>query len=199
MPPQNYVTGASFRRNSILINPLLGSFINQEDWLFRGKEDIPSQTLPYLPPALLRTHLSLQSKYLLSPKRYTWGFPGGTSGKELTCQCRSHRDTGSVLGLGRSPGTGRGTPLQYSCLENPMDRGAWWATVLGVAKNQTWLKGLSTLTQEAYILSLAPRRRYMSLNHLRHLGVLQPSPDKDSFLNPTLSGSWKFYTLLCKV
>ena len=43
------------------------------------------------------------------------------------------RDMGSIPGLGRSPGEGNGTPLQYSCLENPMDRGAWWATVHGVA------------------------------------------------------------------
>ena len=45
------------------------------------------------------------------------------------------RDTGSVPGSGRSPGGGHGDPLQYSCLGNPMDRGAWWATVYGVAKN----------------------------------------------------------------
>ena len=46
-------------------------------------------------------------------------------------------DPGSIPGLGRSPGEGNGNPLQYSCLENPMDRGAWWATVHGVAKSQT--------------------------------------------------------------
>ena len=45
----------------------------------------------------------------------------------------------SIPGLGRSPGEGNGNPLQYSCLENPMDRGAWWATVHGVAKSWTWL------------------------------------------------------------
>ena len=50
-------------------------------------------------------------------------------------------DLGSMPGLGRSPGGGRGNPLQYSCLENPMDRGASvWATVHGVAKSQTQLK-----------------------------------------------------------
>ena len=46
-------------------------------------------------------------------------------------------DAGSILGSGRSPGGGHGNPLQYSCLENPMDRGAWWATVHGVPKSQT--------------------------------------------------------------
>ena len=47
------------------------------------------------------------------------------------------RDAVLIPGLGRSPGRGHGNPLQYSCLENPMDRGAWWATVHRVAKNQT--------------------------------------------------------------
>ena len=46
-------------------------------------------------------------------------------------------DLGSIPGLERSPGEGNGYPLQYSCLENPMDRGAWWATVHGVTKSQT--------------------------------------------------------------
>ena len=50
------------------------------------------------------------------------------------------RDASSIPGLGRSPGEGHGNPLQYSCLENPMDRGAWWDTVHGVAKSQTRLK-----------------------------------------------------------
>ena len=66
------------------------------------------------------------------------------SGKEPACQCRDIRDVGSILGLGRSAGGKHGNPLQYSCLENPMDRGTWWATVHGVAKSQTRLKQLST-------------------------------------------------------
>ena len=57
------------------------------------------------------------------------------------------RDAGSIPGSGRSPGEGHGNPLQYSCLENPMDRGASRATVHGVAKSQTRLKHLSTHTQ----------------------------------------------------
>ena len=48
-------------------------------------------------------------------------------------------DVGCIPGLGRSPGGGNGNPLQYSCLENPMDRGAWWVTVHGIEKSQTWL------------------------------------------------------------
>ena len=50
------------------------------------------------------------------------------------------RDAGSIPGLGRSPGEGNDNPLQYSCLKNPMNRGAWWATVHGVTKSQTQLK-----------------------------------------------------------
>ena len=50
------------------------------------------------------------------------------------------RNVSSIPGLGRSPGEGHGNPLQYSCLENPMDRGAWWAMVNRVAKSQTHLK-----------------------------------------------------------
>ena len=57
---------------------------------------------------------------------------------------RDARDVGSIPGSGRSPGGGHGTPLQYSCLENPMDRGAWWATVHGITKSQSWLKLPST-------------------------------------------------------
>ena len=61
-------------------------------------------------------------------------FPGGLDGKESTC---NGGDLGSIPGLGRSPGEGNGHPLQYSCLENPMDRGAWQATVHGVANSGT--------------------------------------------------------------
>ena len=63
-------------------------------------------------------------------------FPGGSSGKESTFQCRR---CGSVPGSGKFPGEGNGYPLQYSCLENPMDRRAWWATVHGVTKSWTRL------------------------------------------------------------
>ena len=59
---------------------------------------------------------------------------GGSDGKESTCNAG---DLGSISGSGRSPGEGNGNPLQYSCLENPMDKGAWWAIVPGVTKSQT--------------------------------------------------------------
>ena len=57
--------------------------------------------------------------------------------KNLPTNAGDARDEGSILGSGRSPGDGNGHPLQYSCQENPMDRGAWWATVHGDAKSQT--------------------------------------------------------------
>ena len=61
-------------------------------------------------------------------------------------QCRDLRKAGSIPGSGRSPEGGHGNPLQYSCLENPMDKGAWWATAHRVTKGQTWLKQLSKYT-----------------------------------------------------
>ena len=63
--------------------------------------------------------------------------PRCLSSKEFACSAEDSGDAGSVPGLERSPGGGHGYPLQYSCLENPMDRGAWRATVQGVAKTQT--------------------------------------------------------------
>ena len=70
------------------------------------------------------------------------------SGKESTCQCRRQRRWGSVPGSGRSLGEGNDNPLQYSCLENPMDRGAWQAPVHGVTKSQTWLSTHTRLRTE---------------------------------------------------
>ena len=58
-------------------------------------------------------------------------FPDGSDGKESAC---NEGNLGSIPGLERSPGEGNGYPLQYSCLKNSMDRGAWWATVHGAAK-----------------------------------------------------------------
>ena len=68
------------------------------------------------------------------------GFPGGSEVKASACNAG---DLGSIPGLGRSPGEGNGNPLQYSCLENPMDGGAWWATVHGVTKSWTRLSNFT--------------------------------------------------------
>ena len=66
------------------------------------------------------------------------GFPGGSDGKESACNAG---DRGSIPGPGRSPGEGHGNPLQYSCLENPMDRGAWQGAVYEVGMSWTPLSG----------------------------------------------------------
>ena len=66
--------------------------------------------------------------------QFFWGFPDGSNSQESTCNAG---DLGLIPRLGRSPGEGHGNPLQYSCLENPKDRGAWWATVHEVVKGQT--------------------------------------------------------------
>ena len=63
--------------------------------------------------------------------------PSGSVGKESSCYAEDTGDMGSIPGSGRSPGEGNGNPLQESCLENPMDGGAWRATVHGVAKSWT--------------------------------------------------------------
>ena len=68
--------------------------------------------------------------------RHKIGLPGGS---EVKASARNAEDLGSIPGSGRSPGEGNGNPLQYSCLENPTDGGAWWATVHGVTKSQTRL------------------------------------------------------------
>ena len=67
------------------------------------------------------------------------GFRGVSVVKNLPTDARDARHMGSIPGSGRSPGEGNGNPLQYSCLENFMDKGAWRATVHGVAKSQKWL------------------------------------------------------------
>ena len=63
-------------------------------------------------------------------------FSGGSDGKESACNAG---DSGLILGSGRSPGEGNGSPLQYSCPENSIDRGAWWAIVHGITKSRIQL------------------------------------------------------------
>ena len=77
------------------------------------------------------------------------GFPGSSDGKVSACTVG---DPGSIPGSGRSPGEGNGNSLQYSCLENPMDGGAWWATVHRVTKNRTRLSNFTHSTYDAWLL-----------------------------------------------
>ena len=78
--------------------------------------------------------ISSEMILVLNPISCHGGFPGGSDGKASACNAG---DLGSIPGSARSPGEGNGNPLQYSCLENSVDGGAWWATVYGVAKNRT--------------------------------------------------------------
>ena len=97
--------------------------------------------------AYFSSPFSFSLNYLLTPKTKK-GIPSGSSGKESVCQCRRHKDVGLIPGSGRSPGGGHGNPLQYSCLQNHIDKGAWQTIVHGVSKNQTQLNWLS---MHAYI------------------------------------------------
>ena len=85
------------------------------------------------------------------------GLPGGSDGKASACNVG---DPGSIPGSGRSPGGGNGNPLQYSCLENSMDGGAWWATVHGVAKSWTRLSDFTfNLNLKMTILGYNPQNK----------------------------------------
>ena len=86
---------------------------------------------------------------LYIPISYLMGFPGDPEGKASAC---SAGDPGLIPRSGRSPGEGIGNPLQYSCLENSMDRVGWWATVHGVTKSQTRLSDLTFAFHPAEIL-----------------------------------------------
>ena len=76
-----------------------------------------------------------EDKYWTIP--FVWGF--SLVVKNLSASAGDTKDTGLIPGSRRSPGGENGNPLQYSCLKNPMDGGAWWAAVHGVTKSQTWL------------------------------------------------------------
>ena len=91
---------------------------------------------------------------------YTWQcicFPGGSEVKASACNAG---DLDSIPGSGRSPGEGNGNPLQYSCLENPMDRGAWWATVHRVTKSRT---RLSNFTHSLCVYVSVPISQFIPL------------------------------------
>ena len=96
----------------------------------------PLQSIKYFSKA--NVSYEHQDKFFLiqHPIRQHMSFPGGSDTEESACKTV---ELGSIPESGRSPGEGNGYPLQYSCLENSMDRGAWWATVQMIAKSQTRL------------------------------------------------------------
>ena len=94
------------------------------------------------------------------------GFPGGSDCGQSACNTE---DLGSISGSGRSPGRGNGNPFQYSCLENPMDRGTWWAAVHGVAKSHTRLNDKHYKRQGRAlhnVQGINPKRRYNNYKYI---------------------------------
>ena len=82
-------------------------------------------------------YMYIHYRYIYKAQDTRYRFPSGAVVKTLPANAEDTGDVGLIPESGRSPGEGNGTPLQYACLENPMDRGAWQATVHGVTKSQT--------------------------------------------------------------
>ena len=119
---------------------------DSEIWLRTGNLPKGKHKLPYF----------LTEEALLFQLMMWWclklpggiGFSGGSVGKESACNAG---DLDSIPGSGRSPGEGNGNPLQYSCLENPMDRGTWWAIVHRVPKRHDWTTNTFSIFQRSAI------------------------------------------------
>ena len=109
-----------------------------------------------------------------------FNFADGSDGKQ---SARSARDLHSIPGLGRSLGEGNGYPLQYSCLENSVDRGACWATVHGVAKSRTWLRDFHSLTSSDLLQQKDTKENQQGK---RHMDKVWRKP-KINFQEPSLS------------
>ena len=91
-------------------------------------------------------------------------FPGSSDGK---ASAHNAGDLGSIPGWRRSPGEGKGNPSQYSCLENPTDQGAWWATIHGVAKSRTQLSDFTSLQHLTYCLVITDSRIFLNFSLTR--------------------------------
>ena len=116
------------------------------------------------------------------------GFPGGMSGKETACQCWRLKRPLFYPGSGRSSGRGHSNPLQYSCLEDPMDTGAWQARIHGIAQSWTWLERFSTQTCMYIKLSSV-----QSLSHV-WLFVTPWTVAHQAFLS--ITNSWSLFQLM---
>ena len=143
------IWASDFSLCASLISACCANYFLQTDHV--GQEKWPPSTpFPLSLPKLLCKRTAIPGKILIgsawvrcshrstavSREQGKVGFPGGSDDKASVCNAR---DPGLIPGLGRSPGKGNGNPPQYSCPENPMDRGAWQATVLGVTKSRTRL------------------------------------------------------------
>ena len=114
---------------------------------FQFYQHYSSRRLSFLPWVFLAPLLNISWLYVLEFK----GFPVGSDGKESAC---SAGDLCWIPGLGRSPGKGSGNPLQYSCLENSLNRGAWWVIVYRVTRSNTteWLTLILEFSSGLFIL-----------------------------------------------
>ena len=114
--------------------------------------------------------------------------------KNLPAKAEDLRDAGSIPGLGRYPGGGHGNPLQYSCLQNPMDRVAWWAMVYRVAKSRTWLKRVSILPSQScgssFFFSLHCSHKALKTPHTQ-LSV--PQPSGNARVIPEFSSNFSYF------
>ena len=129
-------------------------------------------------------------------KLLTMGFPGGSVVKIcLPIQEMQKIRVHSIPRWGRSPGGGHGNPLQYSCLENPIDRGAWWATADGVSKE--WDRTESSHTLLTTIAMLYITSSYVFLNYCfsQSLGIWLTSPYQQEFMTKEWTWNWKICSL----
>ena len=118
----------------------------------------------------------------MSTRRQHFFMPTFPGGSEVKVSASNVGDPGSTLGLRRSPGEGHGNPLQYSCLENPMDGGAWWAAVDGVEKSWTRLRDFTFHLISVHVGILISKQR-----GLRKLLTLQCYENRNWTLN---QGAW---------
>ena len=128
----NYICGASlvvqWLRVHLAMQGDTGLISGWETKITHATEQINPQINP-------RVHAPQWKILHDSTKRLNIGLPWCLSCRESTCQCRRHKDMGSIPGSGRFPGGGHSNPLSYSCLKNPIDRGAWRATVHAVSRS----------------------------------------------------------------
>ena len=189
--------------------PLFRGFSRPEDWSglpFPTLGDISNSRIKsylYLSPAwdsLSLSHLgtlliSIYSHLLRLKKKIlilivclnwchftaVWGFSGGTDGKQSSSNAGDPR---SIPESGRSSGEGNGSPLQYSCLENSMDRGTLWASVHDVTKSQTWLGVYTTTTAQQCLLRvvLGSWQKFRSIEISHKLPTPPPTHTVQSLL-----------------
>ena len=119
------------------------------NWMKRktNKQTKNSSDFEGILPCFINWLLSGLGIHFKSAYKYNCGLPPMAQGWIILLWCRIHREVGSISGSGRSPGGRHGNSLQYSCLGKPMDWGAWWATVHGIAKNGTQLSNWACMSQ----------------------------------------------------